>query len=157
VSSWIQDTNAAGGCSSRSGPRSSSRRRRGAPTAAAGIQLKRHCADDWQRKPGRRVPDRGGASRWLSFEGRYRTGAAQIRLGGEFGAAITARSETMHAGLIPTAALLARSVSQTSCMTEPREAERIVDSTTSSDSWSSQRSPVVRVISLVSKRSNPYS
>ena len=44
-----------------------------------GIQLERHCADDRQRKPGRSVPDRGGASPSLSFEGRHRTGAAQIR------------------------------------------------------------------------------
>jgi hypothetical protein len=33
------------------------------------IQLERHCADDRQRKPGRRLPDRGGASRSLSFGG----------------------------------------------------------------------------------------
>jgi hypothetical protein len=41
----------------------------------------------------------------------------------------------MCAGLIPTAAPLARSVNQANCMIEPREAARIVDSTSSSDPW----------------------
>ena len=43
------------------------------------IQHEQHCADDRQRKPGCRLRDRGGVSPSLSFEGRYRTRAAQIR------------------------------------------------------------------------------
>jgi hypothetical protein len=75
---------------------------------------------------------RNGSSSAPAGTARLQSGD-QIRLGGESGAGITARSETMHAGLIPTAVLVARSVSQASCMIEPRDAERIVDSTSSSD------------------------